>query len=77
MLLEPTSVVFNSFPVVVICCVVVAVATCETAFWKLLTKLRPPPAPAVMPMTLVAAAGDCEGLGWKTTVPALGLPFVY
>jgi len=35
--------------------------------------MRPP---LVTPMTVVAAAGDCEGLGWKTTVPALGLPLV-
>lgn len=42
MLLDPTRVVLNSFP--------------------------------VTPMTVVAAAGDWDGLGWKTTVPALGLP---
>lgn len=48
MLLEPTSVVLNSLPVVV-------------TF-------------GVTPIIVVAAAGDCEGLGWNTTVPAFGLP---
>jgi len=34
----------------------------------------PIPAAAVKPMIfVVAAAGDCDGLGWKSTVPAFGL----
>lgn len=75
MLLDPTKVVFNSFPVVVVIVgKLVVIVFCETLLGKPATTFKPPP--AVTPITLVAAAGDCDGLGWKTTVPALGLPLV-
>lgn len=80
MLLDPTSVAFSSLPMALLC------RATFTPTPELLPAPRAPvnPAPApvamrpplVTPMTVVAAAGDCEGLGWKTTVPALGLPLV-
>lgn len=55
--------VFNSFPVVVIVVgKVVVIVFCEILFvGKPATTFIPPP--AVTPITLVAAAGDCDGLG--------------
>lgn len=45
MLLDPTSVVLNSWPA------------------------------EALETIVAAAAGDCAGLGWNTTVPAFGLLF--
>lgn len=49
--------------------VVVKVAPAKLAITLILVTV-------VTPTTLAVAAGDCDGLGWKTTVPAFGLPFV-
>lgn len=76
MLLEPTSVAFSSFPIALALLVLppVAATTAEVedadadaedeaaaaAAAAVAAAMRPP---AVTPMTVVAAAGDCEGLG--------------
>lgn len=78
MLLEPTSVAFSSFPIELALLVLppVAATTAEVeetdadadaedeaaaaAAAAVAAAMRPP---AVTPMTVVAAAGDCEGLG--------------